>query len=144
MKFTQKNMQELETFLRKKNHPGKIVEKGLQKAMSLDKNLLRTVAIKDKENIVPYVSTYNPRDPEIFKPIIENMPILQEEETMRNFLSNYKIIKSKRQPYNLKRLLTKAKFMPNETCEVKKYTQPRCGLCIHLLEGTFKFNCGVE
>ena len=105
--------------------------------MSLDKNLLRTVAIKDKENILPYVSTFNPTDPEIFKPITENMPILQEEETMRNFLSNYKIIKSKRQPYNLKRLLTKAKFMPNETCEVKKYTQPRC---VQPLPSSFRRN----
>ena len=141
----QRRMQELETFLRKQNYPAKIVEKGLQKAMSLDKNLLRTVATKDKEHIVPYVSTYNPRDPEIFKAITENMPILQEDETMREILSNYKIIRSKRQPYNLKRLLTKAKFTPNNTCEVKKCTQPRCGLCIHLLErNTFKFNCGVN
>ena len=38
---------------------------------------------------------------------------------MREIVSNYKFIRRKRQPYNLKRLLTKAKFTPNDTCEVK-------------------------
>ena len=62
--------------------------------MSLDKNVLRMVTTKGKENIDPYVSTYNPRDPEMFSVIIENMPILQEDEKMRKILSNYKFIKS--------------------------------------------------
>ena len=113
--------------------------------MSLDKNVLHTVTTKGKENIVPYVSTYNPRDPEMFSVIIENMPILQEDEKMQNILSNYKFIKSRRQPCNLKRLLTKAKFSPNYTCKVRKCTNPNCGLCIHLLEGnSFQFNCGMN
>ena len=42
--------------------------------MSLDKNVLRTVTTEGKENIVPYVSTYNHRDPKIFSVINENMP----------------------------------------------------------------------
>ena len=103
--------------------------------MSLDKNVLRTVTAKGKENIVPYVSTFNPRDPEMFRVIMDNMPILQADEKLRNILSNYIIIKSKRQPYNLKRLLTKAKFTSNDTCEVIKCTRPNYGLCIHFVEG---------
>ena len=95
----QRRVQKLKSFLIKQHYPEQIIEHGLQKAMSLDKNVLRTVTTKGKENIVPYVSTYNPRDPE--------MPILQEDEKIRKILSNYKFIKSKRQPYNLKRLLTK-------------------------------------
>ena len=139
----QRRMQELKTFLIKQNYPTQTIEHGVQKAMSLDKNVLRTVTAKGKENIVPYVSTFNPRDPEMFRLIMDNMPILQPDEKMRNILSNYKIIKSKRQPYNLKRLLTKAKFTSNDTCAVRKCTRPNCGLCIHLVEGTsFKFNCG--
>ena len=131
----QKRMLELKSFLIKQHYPEQIIEHGLQKAMPLDKNVLRTVTTKGKENIVPYVSTYNPRDPERFSVIIENMPILQEDEKMQKILSNYKFIKSKCQPYNLKRLLTKAKFTSNYTCEVRKCTKPNCGLCIHLLEG---------
>ena len=48
---------------------------------------------------------YNPKDPEMFSVIIDKMPILQEDEKVRKILSNYKIIKSRRQSYNLKRLL---------------------------------------
>ena len=138
-------MQELKSFLIQQHYPEQIIEHGLQKAISLDKNVLRTVPAKGKENIVPYVSTYNSRDPEMFSVIIENMPILQEDEKMPKILSNYKFIKSKRQPYNLKRLLTKAKFTSNHICEVKTCTKPNCGLCIHLLEGnSFHFNCGMN
>ena len=81
----------------------------------------------------------------MFNVIIENMPILQEDENMQKILSNHKFIKSKRQPYNLKRLLTKAKFTSNYNCKVRKCTKPNCGLCIHLLEGnSFQFNCGLN
>ena len=66
----------------------------------------------DKSN----VSTYNPNDPEMFHVIIDNEPILQEDDEMRD---RFKFIKSKRQPYNIKRLLTKAKFSSNECHEVK-------------------------
>ena len=54
---------------------------------------------------------------------------------MRDILSRYKMIKSKRQPYNLKRLLSKAKFTFNDKHEVRKCNRPNCGLCIHLTEG---------
>ena len=64
---------------------------------------------------------------------------------MRNFLSKHKILKSKRQPFNLKRLFTKAKLTSNDTYEVKKCNTPNCGLCTHLLErNSFAFNCGMN
>ena len=141
----QVRMQELKSFLIKQHYPKQIIAHGLQKAISLNKHVLRTVTTKGKENILPNASTYNPRDPKMFSVIIEKMPILQEDEKMRKILSNYKFIKSKRQPYNLKRLLTKTKFTSDDTCEVRKCIKPNCGLCIHLLEGnSFQFNCGMN
>ena len=118
-KVLEKRMRLLKSFLSKQNYPEQIIEHGLQQAMSLDKNLLVTVKAKPEGNIVPYVSTYNPRDPEMFRVIMDKMPILQEDEKMRNILSKHKILKSKRQPYNLKHLLTKAKSTSNDTCEVR-------------------------
>ena len=80
----------------------------------------------------------------MFSVIIENMPFLKEDEQMRKILPNHKFIKSKCQPYNLKRLLTKAKFTSNDTCEVRKCTKRNGGLYIHLLTGNlFQFNCGM-
>ena len=62
---------------------------------------------------------------------------------MNDILSNFKLIKSKRQPNSFKRLLSKAKFNHNVDHEVKRSNRPNCGLCIHLLEGnSVEFNCG--
>ena len=62
---------------------------------------------------------------------------------MNSILSNFTMIKSKRQPNSLKRILTKAKFNHDSEHEVKRYQRPNCGLCTHLFEGTaFEFNCG--
>ena len=138
-------MQELKSFLLKQKYPHQIINYGLEKAMTLDKDLLRKVQEKTEENVIPYVSTFNPKDPEMYHVIIENKPILQEDETMRNILSKFKFIKSKRQPYNLKRVLTKAKVSSKQGKEVKKCKRPNCGLCIHLLEGSsISFNCGIN
>ena len=76
----------------------------------------------------------------------DKVPILKEDDKMRNILSKYKLIKVKRQPYSLKRLLTKAKFTSNNAAlKVTKCNRSNCGLCILLLEGhTFTFKCGKK
>ena len=64
---------------------------------------------------------------------------------MRNSLSTYQLIKSKRLPYSLKRLLTKAKFSSKNTLKVTKCNRSNYGLCIHLLEEhLFTFKCGKK
>ena len=98
------------------------------------KHILRTVKEKCEEKIIPYVLTHNPKDPEMFRLILDKVPILKEDDKMRNILFKYKLIKSKRQPYSLKRLLTKARFTSNNTLKVTKCNRPNCGLCIHLLD----------
>ena len=52
---------------------------------------------------------------------------------MNAILSNFKPIKSKRQPNNLKRQLTKAKFNHNVDHEVKRCDRPE--------ENSIEFNC---
>ena len=94
-------MKELKSFLIKQKYPLQIIEYGINRAMSLDKDVLRTVKEKSEEKIILYVSTYNPKDPEIFRVILDNVPILKEDDKLRNILSKYNLIKSKRQPYNL-------------------------------------------
>ena len=136
-------MRELKMFLLKQNYPESLVDKGIENAMTLDKNTLRTVKKKTEDPVIPYVSTYNPKNPEMYKVIQFNLPILHEDPKMNSILSNFKMIKSKRQPDNLKRLLTKAKFNDKQYHEVKRCRRPNCGLCIHLIEGdAFEFKCG--
>ena len=90
------------------------------------------------------MSTYNPKDPGILKVIIlDKNPILNEDETIREILSNYQFIKSRSQSYHLKRLLIRAKFTSNESRSVTKFIRPNCGLNMHLKEGnSITFKCG--
>ena len=111
--------------------------------MSLDRNALRNVSEQTYEPVITYVSTHNPQNPELFNVIKSNLPISQEDPKMNEILSNFKLIKSKRQPNNLKRLLTKAKFNYNVNHEVKRCKRPYYGLCFYLLDGnSIEFNCG--
>ena len=136
-------MTELKSFLLKQNYPERLIDGGIAKAMNLDNNTLRTIKNKTDDKVIPYVSTHNPKNPEIYKVIQFNLPILKEDPKMNDILSNFKIIKSKRQPNNLKRLLTKAKFSNSDHHEVKRCHKPNCGLCVHLIEGdAFEFKCG--
>ena len=138
-------MKELKSFLIKQNCALQTIEYGIIRAMSLDKHVLRTVKEKCEEKSIPYVSTHNPKDPEMFRVILDNVQILKEDDKMWNMLSKYQLIKSKRQSYSLKRLLTKAKFTSNNTLKVTKCNKPNCGICVHPLEGhSFTFKCGKK
>ena len=64
---------------------------------------------------------------------------------MKDILKNTKLIKSKRQLPNLKRILSKAKFCSiaslREINKVFKCNRPNCSLCQHLIEQNyFDFN----
>lgn len=100
--------------------------------------------VKSSTKVIPFISTNNPKNPEIFTSVKNNIPILEQDERLKRIFSGFTFIKSKRQPKNLKKLLTRAKFDELPTLpKVKKCNRGICGLCTHLLEGdTFHFNCG--
>ena len=64
---------------------------------------------------------------------------------MKEVLDDYQIINSKRQPPNLKSLLTRAKFSDvDTTVEITKCGRSNCGVCPHLLTETqYTFKCGT-
>ena len=102
-------MNELKTTLTHQKYPRRIIENGIEKAMSINKSELRLVREKPNDSIITYVSTFNPTQPELFHAIQQNLPILYEDDLMKEIIQKYTIIKNKRQPNNLKGLLTKAK-----------------------------------
>ena len=59
-------------------------------------------------------------------------------------LNCHEIIKSKRLPQNLKRILTKARFDENEPeATITQCGRPNCSLCHHLIiEKIYRFKCG--
>ena len=134
-------LEELKMYLLKQKYPPALIEDSIQKIQSLKrKDLLKTYETsKDEENNkIPYVTTFNPHNPEIFPEILKNKSLLLRNDRMKSIYANKTILKSKRQPPNLKKLLTKAKFT-NQTkkpFEVTKCKELRCGLCKHLKEGS--------
>ena len=68
-----------------------------KKATSIPRNLLLTTTEKKTDDRLPYVSTYNPNNTEMFGILKGNSHILTNDQTMREALSTSKIIKSKRQ-----------------------------------------------
>ncbi len=106
----QTRIQALKLYLRKQHYPVHTIETGIQKALQLDRDVLLKIKTKSSENIIPFVSTYNPKNPDLFNVIKCNTPILHQDNRMKQIFSKFKFIKSKRQPQNLKKLLTKAKF----------------------------------
>ena len=102
-------------------------------------DLLRKNKMNDKEkSLIPYVTTFNPHNPEKYPEIRHNKAILLRDEKLKTLFSKKTFLKSKRQPPNLKKLLTKAKFSnKNETkFTVTKCKEPRCGLCKYLKDGS--------
>ena len=83
-----------------------LYHKASRKAISIPRNELLIPPIKNDEEVIPYVSTYDPNNTEMFSILKNNLHFLTSDQTMRDALSGTKIIKSKRQPPNLKKNLS--------------------------------------
>ena len=135
---------ELKKFLLKRKYPEQLIDHGIKRVLEADRKTLRKKVPLKNENFIPYVSTCNPRNTELFLVTKSNLPILYQDNILKDLMKKRQIIKSKRQPPNLKRILTRAKFDNMEQKHtVKKCKHPNCGLCKHLIDaGTFYFLCG--
>ena len=139
----QQRLSELRQFLINRKYPLNLITKGIDKAKSLTKVELRNQQRSPKnKDVIPFVSTFNPKNPEIFTMIHSSLPILKTDIRMNKILQQKQIIKSKRQSKNLKKLLTRAKYEQSNKDEpsIKKCGKNNCGTCEYLLEGqTFEF-----
>ena len=134
-------LRELRLYLKNQQYPEEIVEHGIQKALEkgpIHTELREQVHVtSNQNNIIPFVTTYNPRDYNIFHFMKQIEFNLNSSERMKNVLQKKKIINSKRQPKNLKGVLSSSKFDFHESSpSVKKCTDKRCMICPSLIEGT--------
>ena len=88
--------------------------------------------------MIPYVTTFNPKNPEIYPNIKQVKSILQRNNELHEIFRGKVFLKSKRQPPNLKRMLTKAGLLKNQrrTSKFQKCNVPQCGLCKYKTEGS--------
>ena len=121
----------------------KVVEIGIQKALKIPQTKLRQPKTIENNNNLTFISTFNPNNPKIFTLIKSGVNTLVENNI--NGFKNIRLIHAKRQPPNLKRILTNSLFK-NKTAGVFKCSDSRCLCCQHLLLGisyTFK-NVGKQ
>ena len=112
-----------------RKYPLLLIQDGINKALQKTKEELRTVKEKNKTSNIPFVSTFNPNNTELFGIINQNKRIIEKSKVMITIITKNPLLKSKRQPHNLLRFLTKAKF-ENTFVEntVQKCRRLNCGL----------------
>jgi len=141
-----KRLEELRSFLIKQHYPEPLIRNGIRKAIEKEPIYSRPKNQSSSDKIIPFVSTYNPHNRNIFPVIKGYEQLMKNSERMKNILEQNRIINSKRQPKNLKRQLCFSKFeSSNNTTGVSKCNTPRCGTCNIIIEGkSFTFKNGFR
>ena len=144
----QPRLHELAVYLRKQLYPESLINNGIERAklkgpITSDQRQTKTNSLNE---VIPFVTTFNPRNKNVFPVMKSFEQVLKRSDKMNRVLQRRKIINSKRQPKNLKRILSKSKFdfIPKEAC-VSKCGTPRCKTCPDILEGsTIKLKTGKQ
>ena len=78
-------LEELKMFLLKQNYPPSLIEDSISKLKDFNRpDLLKLKASISKDsNSIPYVTTFNPNNPEIFPEIQQNKSILLRDERLK-------------------------------------------------------------
>ena len=124
-------LDELKIYLLQQKYPLQLIQNGINRACELTIAELRTPKEqRNEDEIIPVVTTHDPSMSNMFNMIKSNLPILHQSSNMKIWAKTESIINSKRQPKNLKRHLTSAKFdMLEKTPLVSVCGDSRCGVC---------------
>jgi len=134
----EKRLEEPQGTLLHLDYPINLIKKGIEKAKNIPQQTLRSNIEKENTvDLLTFVSTNNPRNPNMFSIIKESLLILKTSTRMNEAMKNMKLIPSKRQAPNLKRILTRAKFgsPSKEKTKVTQCKDPRCHTCKEILVG---------
>ena len=136
-----KHLDELRTILKNQKYPEKIIDLGIQKANNIPQSELRISKDKNKDvKTLAFISTHNPNNVDIFPTINKSLNLLRTHPTTKKVFGDVKLIKSLRQPKNLKRLLTSAKYTNKTNFTTSKCGDPRCECCNNILiANSYKF-----
>ena len=103
-----KHLEIIKMNLSKYQYPKQLTEFGINKALSIPLQELRTAKTISNDNSLPFIINYNPNNPNVYEMIDKSVECLKRNKV--DSFENLKIIKSKRQASNLKKILTKAEF----------------------------------
>ena len=128
-------LKELASSVNDRKYSIQVVKTGFLKALQIPRSSLLTVKEETVKPIIPFISTHNPKNRELFGLLKTNFTILKQDEKMNKIITETKFIKCKRQPPNLKRIITRSEFKEKTTAYVRKCGGSRCGLCDYIVEG---------
>ena len=115
VKNTEAKMEHLENLkmkLSKYQYPTQLTEFGINKAFSIPLQELRTTKTISNEKSLPFITIYNPNNPNVYEMIDKSVECLKRNKV--DGFENLRVIKSKRQAPNLKRILTKLNSLKNK------------------------------
>ena len=93
-----KNLENLKSNLSKYHHPNSLIKQGFQKALSIPQKDLRKPEKPSNENILPFITTFNPNNLNIYRTIKFSVICLKNNNV--SGFHNINLIQSKRQPSN--------------------------------------------
>ena len=128
-------LKELDSSLIDRKYPIQVVKPGFLKALQIPRSSLLTVKEETGKPIIPFISIHNPKNRGMFGLLKSNFTILKQDEKMNKIITETKFIKCKRQPPNLKRIITRSEFKEETTAYVKKCGESRSGLCDYIVGG---------
>ena len=111
-----RHLSELKEKLKKYDYSVNIITNGIKKSLEIPQNEFRKAKEKQRNEILPLISTFNPNNPPVYNTIKNSVKILKRNVQV---FESIKFITSKRQPPNLKKLLTISEFS-NEEVGVKR------------------------
>ena len=106
----------------------------LKKALAILQEQLRSEKLKKKDNILPFISTYNPNNPNVFPKTREIYGNLQTSKTLGKLFAKHKLVYCKRQPSSLKRLLCSSNFPSNKPTFKTTKCGKSCYCCDYIIE----------
>ena len=102
-----KHLEKLKDIMLKQKYPLEVINNRISKAVATPQTDLRKPRNDDKsEKILPFVTTFNQNNPSVYSTIKKTLQTLCDNEVAG--INDFKLIQSRRQPANLKKILTKA------------------------------------
>ena len=133
-------LKELRTILKTLKYPKMVAEKRIEKVLAIPQEQLRSEKQKQKDGILPFISRYNTKNPNVFPKVRKIYGNLKTSETLDKIFAKHKLIDCKRQPCNWKKLLCSSNFSTNKpTFKTIKFGKS-CFCCDYIIEAElFKF-----
>ena len=83
-----------------------VVDKEIERVLKIAQEQLRSPKLKNKDDVLPFISTCNHIHPNVFSKVSEIYENLQTSKTLSKIFAKHELINYKKQPYNLNVLQT--------------------------------------